>query len=1545
MSAASASVGYSPLASGNRCEHSTALHSTDQHDNNSDSDSVGSPPSYNHKLDNLNLPPPESNPHRVFKGVNLLQASCQSFLQCRTGLAEFCRLSLIETTSTMQQPSAALWPVPLPRWRWTACKSLGPKRRARKRRHAIVARFVQLSLASLNWEMLGRPLIPLPEARLGFPCSEAQHEIIEHLEDMAWHFLAMDNFAADDLGRFQSKYQGIINMLQELPQCKLTGKDLLNTAISLHQDFDSYHGHFGRTHVETEKSSDHDCTFATRLAAPVSGAGRVEADRIKWDNPPSFEAEAFLSNPVIRNGFLDPESLRLPPELWPKSKPAKVHCDRKELLRLAERWDALGAIRLMPSREKPWEEAVGLFTVPKDAIHDRLIVNPQNINSRMFSVSEFTRFLAPGSMLSLLHLDSSDVFRFNADDLTDYYYTFKVTSARARRNAIRCKFKASELRHLKCFKPEHETCGDLLICLSTLAMGDSIAVEVAQQAHHNVLARLCGAMLDSETMRYRAPVPRSDFIELLAIDDHVGIQRLRREDYPTRPSLRDTLIFDRSEQAYKAVGLVQHERKRKRNLLRGSILGADFDGDKGRVMASRARIAVLSLVSLAIVRLGTCTKKLLSIIVGCWVHVLLYRRVLFSVMDSLFREGSDHHPDEVFCISRQSLNELQTLAILGPFAQSDLRAEYSPFLFCMDASPTGGAICRADIGPKAAEEIWRHTEQRGFYTKLQSPVSEILSEHGIEPLASEIISGHDQDKITWNDSPIPQPLKEGFLFDAIELFRGVGSWSAAHSRQKLRVHDGIDIDGRRLRCGDILNMSTFRELTALALRGVCRDWHAGILCVAFGTLRRPQVRNKEFPFGFDPNDPFTAKHNKIARRAAIILTLAMQYGAFISVEQPRGSRMFLLHCFKVLIQMGCVISHYDFCCFGSAFQKPSKWLHNKPWLVSLECKCDCNYKGNHFVVHGSFTKASIEDFRQRCRPDILSVYGVEPSPGDRVSSFSAAYPLRLMESMASGLKSAISDGVSCMPEFARKRSLEEVNLSLDDSCSIGLPEKPFEPRRWFEDPEWITEMCESLEFREMYRFQFRRAGHINVNETRVYKSWLKSMAKTHRNSRFTGLLDSRVTLGAAAKGRSSSYAISRVLQGCVGHVIGGNLYPGGLRCYSKHNKADAPSRGRPVEKPTKEQPLWLKELRKGDYQKFDAVVTSSRISRNPARWLRFLLLLAGDIERNPGPGLQRGERLQRGPLDLNVGFAADTSLRMKKCVDAFAIWVERECDISWKALTSSVDAVGHALRAYGLYLFSEGYPRYLLVYAITGMQDLMPETKYRLGGAWQVDRKWQHHEPGQCRAVLPAIAIRAVATIGALWGACKWSVLVLLGFSAMLHPGELILLCRRDLVFPSDVANDMACMFIHLQNPKTARFARRQHARIDDSQVIRLAEAAFGSLDLGSRLFPGSMASFRRFWNSVMQRLGIPFKQSEKGATPGSLRGSGATYMYTCTQDIPLIAWRGRWARTKTLEFYLQEVAAQLLLHELHPSSRSSIETLSRFSWAVLCKMLDLAEQ
>ena len=93
--------------------------------------------------------------------------------------------------------------------------------------------------------------------------------------------------------------------------------------------------------------------------------------------------------------------------------------------------------------------------------------------------------------------------------------------------------------------------------------------------------------------------------------------------------------------------------------------------------------------------------------------------------------------DEIFQLSRQARCELQMVAILGPVAQSDLRAQHSPKLFCTDASPSGGAVLHAEVGSVVTQELWRHSEQRGFYTKLQSPVAEILHEKGFEPESNQ----------------------------------------------------------------------------------------------------------------------------------------------------------------------------------------------------------------------------------------------------------------------------------------------------------------------------------------------------------------------------------------------------------------------------------------------------------------------------------------------------------------------------------------------------------------------------------------------------------------------------------------------------------------------------------------------------------------------------------------------------------------------------------------------------------------------------------------
>lgn len=74
--------------------------------------------------------------------------------------------------------------------------------------------------------------------------------------------------------------------------------------------------------------------------------------------------------------------------------------------------------------------------------------------------------------------------------------------------------------------------------------------------------------------------------------------------------------------------------------------------------------------------------------------------------------------------------------------------------------------------------------------------------------------------------------------------------------------------------------------------------------------------------------------------------------------------------------------------------------------------------------------------------------------------------------------------------------------------------------------------------------------------------------------------------------------------------------------------------------------------------------------------------------------------------------------------------------------------------------------------------------------------------------------------------------------------------------------------------------------------------------------------------------LEIPRRQSDRGATPGTLRGSGATHQYIESADISLIQWRGRWTRLRTLEFYIQEVAAQLFLGNLTDKARATISIL-----------------
>lgn len=427
------------------------------------------------------------------------------------------------------------------------------------------------------------------------------------------------------------------------------------------------------------------------------------ADRIKWEHSPKFDPVPFFEDAIVKDAFLDPKNVKLPPALWPHQPRGKVHCSRQQLLALATKWDSKGACQIFRKDQILFEEAVGIFAVPKDDTYDRLILNPQTANSRLHKFSHYTRELAPGSMFSLIWLQEGQCFRVSADDLAEMYYTFKVPLARAKRNSIGAVFSPSELKHLSCYNPD-EHYGPCVVSLAALAMGDSWAVEFAQQSHHNVLRYLGGSMLEHQSVAYRKPFPRSNFLEWLSIDDHIGVQICSKSQLKHKTHLRDSEVFSRAEVAYQTVGLVQHPKKKQRGVTSGIFLGAEIDGVAGLVSAPGHRIGVLMLVTLLLAWKGTASPRLLSSVIGCWIHVL-FRRPVMAILSHSFSDGRGIPQDQIFRLSAETRNELFALGLLGPLCVADLRVQVAPRVFCTDASPSGAGICECPEAPHVVAEF------------------------------------------------------------------------------------------------------------------------------------------------------------------------------------------------------------------------------------------------------------------------------------------------------------------------------------------------------------------------------------------------------------------------------------------------------------------------------------------------------------------------------------------------------------------------------------------------------------------------------------------------------------------------------------------------------------------------------------------------------------------------------------------------------------------------------------------------------------------------
>ena len=109
-------------------------------------------------------------------------------------------------------------------------------------------------------------------------------------------------------------------------------------------------------------------------------------------------------------------------------------------------------------------------------------------------------------------------------------------------------------------------------------------------------------------------------------------------------------------------------------------------------------------------------------------------------------------------------------------------------------------------------------------------------------------------------------------------------------------------------------------------------------------------------------------------------------------------------------------------------------------------------------------------------------------------------------------------------------------------------------------------MCHSWTTTEKTRF--RRKDHINLLEMQMLKSEIMSRINSGRGfCRTVNLCDSRVVVGAYAKGRSSSKQLNHLLRSCLAWTIAGDLGVTNVWVDTHRNPADYPSRNKPIPPP------------------------------------------------------------------------------------------------------------------------------------------------------------------------------------------------------------------------------------------------------------------------------------------------------------------------------------------------------------------------------------------
>ena len=876
----------------------------------------------------------------------------------------------------------------------------------------------------------------------------------------------------------------------------------------------------------------------------------------------------YLSDQLVM-AYREPEVLRLPVE--PSDCP-HIRDPPEKVADLAKLLDAKGLLLLHQERvdSRHPGELVKVFNTFKRVDADRQIGDRRGRNSVECRVEGPSHNLP--SALDVFDLFASparhQIF-ISITDRKDFYHQIWTTKSRALSNTLGPGIPWSMVRDTDAFsvflldsartKYDRAKHGDLLssrrrcprkpdelmwVSFKSVLQGDHAGVDLATEAHSQLLQSVGLLKEDSRVVAQR-PLSHACVAEGLCIDDYFVVSV---EEKGTRPcDSKAWKMYESAQSCYRSTGLLGSPEKDVRAQTEGKAIGAKINGsDRARdlglftVSAPPEKRYSLSFLTLQLVGLPYTTDVLHLCLIGAWVSMLMFRRPLMSILRHSFHLvdacSVDAANPKLVRLTRAVAEELTLLAVLAPLAQSEISAPFSEKLFCTDASLDKGAICEATCTVSLSRALWRICKSKGSYSRLQSPAEVLFDRLGIE-------SGEIFEKAT---VCAKRPL--AFKFDFIEVFSGASCITEFVEKLGFSVGPPIDISFSPEFNLEFSHVMAW--LSHLVVSGSLLGFFVSPPCTTYSVMRRPPLRSRELPYGFEPHHPQTHVGNVLGLRGFQLLDLGERYEVPGVLETPFSSMLKLLRPHENLKRKPAFDEcRTDSCRFGSVHQKGFRFMGVHVDLSLLRKRCRC--RSPHVVVEGKYTKAS------------------------------AIYTRELSWAIACTLAVAM----------AVKRE-----VAFDD---LDLPVKGLEN-------QLVNEVMSASSWRTVQSWNFRKKSHINILELASLLRLVTMLAREQPRSRVVAMVDSFVTRCSVSKGRTASLAMTPVIKKICSVCVASGLFLTLPYVPSRLNVSDDPTRDAPLRSAIRG--IDLSDFSEKEIYQLGSLPTTKKWASN---WVRLMLILIG----------------------------------------------------------------------------------------------------------------------------------------------------------------------------------------------------------------------------------------------------------------------------------------------------------------------------------------------